>query len=118
PFVIRTMDIGADKQLPYFEIPEEDNPSLGMRAIRFSLRFRDIFKTQLRAILRASNHGPIKLMYPFISSLEEVREANQLLAEVNAELSAHNNDWNPQVETGIMIELPAAVTIADLLAEE
>lgn len=118
PFVIRTMDIGADKQLPYFEIPEEDNPSLGMRAIRFSLRFRDIFKTQLRAILRASNHGPIKLMYPFISSLEEVREANQLLAEVNEELSAHNNDWNPQVETGIMIELPAAVTIADLLAEE
>ena len=118
PFVIRTLDIGADKQLPYFEIPEDDNPSLGMRAIRFSLKFREIFKTQLRAILRASRYGPIKLMYPFISSIEEVREANQLLAEVNEELSSEYGVWHPRVETGVMIELPAAVAIADLLAEE
>lgn len=130
-YVIRTLDIGADKQLPYHEMPQEDNPSLGMRSIRFTLQYRDKFKTQLRAILRASLHGPIKLMYPFISSLDEVREANRLLEEVkhelareiqNGQLSAAESDVADaaqlNIETGIMIELPAAVAIADLLAAE
>src|SRR5690606_16215132 len=109
---------GADKQLPYFEFGEEDNPSLGMRAIRFSLKYRDIFKTQLRAIVRASRHGPIKVMYPFISSIEEVREANSLLQEIIREQASKSeaneaSTADVSIETGIMIELPAAVSIAD-----
>jgi len=121
PCVMRTLDIGADKQLPYLNLSAEDNPSLGMRAIRFSLRYRDIFKSQLRAILRASAHGPVKIMYPFIASLEEVREANRLLEEVRQELSAEMPGklaLASHVETGVMIELPSAVSIIDLLMDE
>jgi len=120
-YVIRTLDIGADKQLTYCDIPEEDNPSLGMRAIRFTLHHADKFKTQLRAILRASGHGPVKLMYPFISSIDEVREAKRLLEEVKLELMNEMLVAEPSsmnIETGIMIELPAAVTIADILVDE
>jgi phosphotransferase system enzyme I (PtsI) len=121
PCIFRTLDIGADKQLPYLDLSEEDNPSLGLRAIRFSLKYREIFKSQLRAILRASVHGPVKIMYPFISSLEEVRQAGQLLEEVRQELAAEMPALLPMarnVETGIMIELPSAVSIADLLVDE
>ncbi|MFD1138418.1 phosphoenolpyruvate--protein phosphotransferase [Paenibacillus urinalis] len=116
--VIRTLDIGGDKQLDYFPLPEEDNPFLGYRAIRISLELKDLFKTQLTAILRASVHGKVKIMYPMISSLDEIREANQILNEVKASLSERGISYDPNIEVGIMIEVPAAVVIADLLARE
>lgn len=116
--VIRTLDIGGDKQLEYFELPEEENPFLGYRAIRISLDRKDLLKTQLCAILRASAHGQVKLMYPMISSVEEVREANEVLSEAMQELDARNLPYNPDMQVGIMIEVPAAAAIADLLAEE
>ncbi|MEK3884455.1 phosphoenolpyruvate--protein phosphotransferase [Paenibacillus sp. PL2-23] len=116
--VIRTLDIGGDKQLDYFELPEEDNPFLGYRAIRISLDRRDLFKTQLRAILRASAFGDVKLMYPLISSLEEVRAANAILDEARRELDEDGIAYDKAMKVGIMIEVPAAVMIADLLAQE
>ncbi|MGN7455097.1 phosphoenolpyruvate--protein phosphotransferase [Paenibacillus pasadenensis] len=118
PLVIRTLDIGGDKHLDYFELPEEENPFLGYRAIRISLDRKDLFRTQLRAILRASHYGDVKVMYPLISSVEEVREANRLLREAMAELEAEGKPFNRAMETGVMIELPAAVMIAELLARE
>lgn len=118
PLIIRTLDIGGDKNLDYFEIGEEDNPFLGYRAIRICLDRPDLFKTQLRAILRASAYGNVKIMYPLISSVEEVRSANRLLEEAKRELEAEGVPFNPDVPCGIMIELPSAVVIADLLAEE
>jgi len=116
--IIRTLDIGGDKHLDYFELPEEDNPFLGYRAIRICLDKTDLFKTQLRAILRASAYGDVKIMYPLISSVEEVQGANALLREAMAELAAEGLAYNADIEVGIMIELPAAVMIADLLAAE
>ncbi|MCQ6560395.1 phosphoenolpyruvate--protein phosphotransferase [Paenibacillus mendelii] len=118
PLIIRTLDIGGDKQLDYFELPEEDNPFLGYRAIRICLDKTDLFKTQLRAILRTSAYGEVKIMYPLISSVEEVRGANALLQEAKHELEAEGIAFNNDIEVGIMIELPAAVMIADMLAEE
>lgn len=116
--IIRTLDIGGDKQLDYFNISEEDNPFLGYRAIRISLDRKDLFKTQLRAILRASAYGDVKVMYPLISSVEEVREAQALLKESKEELAREGKAFNASLETGVMIEVPAAVMIADLLADE
>ncbi|CAM4254700.1 phosphoenolpyruvate--protein phosphotransferase [Paenibacillus tarimensis] len=118
PLIIRTLDIGGDKQLDYFELEEEDNPFLGYRAIRICLDRKDLFKTQLRAILRASAYGNVKVMYPLISSVEEVRAAKAVLEEVKDELKQEGKPFNPAIENGIMIELPAAVSIADFLAEE
>ncbi|MBP3961161.1 phosphoenolpyruvate--protein phosphotransferase [Paenibacillus lignilyticus] len=118
PLIIRTLDIGGDKQLDYFELPEESNPFLGYRAIRICLDKKDLFKTQLRAILRASHYGNVKIMYPLISSVEEVRAANALLEECKSELKAEDIRFAENIEVGIMIELPAAVLIADILAEE
>ncbi len=118
PVVIRTLDIGADKQLPYMEIEKEMNPCLGFRAIRLCLANSEIFKTQLRALLRASIHGNLKIMYPMISSVEEVREANEVLEECKAELINEMKQYSSSVEVGIMIEIPAAAIISDLLAEE
>jgi len=118
PIVIRTLDIGGDKQLDYFTFPEEDNPFLGYRAIRFSLDRHDIFRTQLKAILRASHYGNIKIMYPMISSLEELHEANLLLQEAKHELCKNGILYRDDIEVGIMIEVPAAVMIADWLAQE
>lgn len=118
PLIIRTLDVGGDKQLDYFDLPEEDNPFLGYRAIRISLDRTDLFKTQLRAIVRASHYGQVKIMYPLISSVEEVRAANRLLKEVMQELKDEGLPFDEGLQTGIMIELPAAVQIADLLAEE
>ncbi|CAI6022061.1 phosphoenolpyruvate--protein phosphotransferase [Cohnella sp. JJ-181] len=115
---IRTLDIGGDKQLDYYDMPEEENPFLGYRAIRFSLDRSDLFKTQLRAILRASVFGNIRIMYPLIASIEEVRAANALLAEAQRELAAEGLPFRDGVPTGAMIEVPAAVMIADLLARE
>lgn len=118
PLVIRTLDVGGDKQLDYFDLPEEDNPFLGYRAIRISLDRKDLFKTQLRAILRASHYGQVKLMYPLISSVDEVRAANAVLNEAKLELEAAGYPYDKGMKIGIMIEVPAAVMIADLLAEE
>ncbi|KQO04592.1 phosphoenolpyruvate--protein phosphotransferase [Paenibacillus sp. Leaf72] len=118
PLIIRTLDIGGDKQLDYFNIAEEDNPFLGYRAIRISLDRKDLFKVQLRAILRASHFGQVKLMYPLISSVEEVRAANAVLAEAKQELEQEGQPYNRNLQVGVMIEVPAAVIIADLLAGE
>lgn len=116
--IIRTLDIGGDKQLDYYELPEEVNPFLGFRAIRFSLERKDLFKIQLRAILRASFYGPIKIMYPLIASVEEVREANKVLDEAKRELAEEGIPFQEDIPAGIMVEVPAAVAIADLLAKE
>ncbi|AFH64373.1 phosphoenolpyruvate--protein phosphotransferase [Paenibacillus caseinilyticus] len=118
PVVIRTLDVGGDKNLDYLALPEEENPSLGYRAIRISLDRTDLFKTQLRAILRASHYGRIKIMYPMISSLDELRRANLVLDEAKRELDEEGLPYRPDIEVGIMIELPAAVMISELLAQE
>jgi phosphotransferase system enzyme I (PtsI) len=118
PIVIRTLDIGGDKHLDYYTFPEEDNPFLGYRAIRFSLDRHDIFRTQLKAILRASHYGNIKIMYPMISSMEELHEANFLLQEAKHELRREGIPFKDDIHVGIMIEVPAAVMIADWLAQE
>lgn len=118
PVVIRTLDIGGDKQLEYFPLFEEENPVLGFRAIRISLDETEMFKTQLRALLRASAYGGIKILYPMIHTLEEVRQANLLLEEAKQELLRRELSFNAEIETGIMIEIPAAAGIADLLAQE
>ncbi|WP_123039919.1 phosphoenolpyruvate--protein phosphotransferase [Cohnella candidum] len=118
PLIIRTLDIGGDKQLDYYEMPAEDNPFLGYRAIRFSLDRKDLFKTQLRAILRAAAYGDVQVMYPLIASVEEVREANAVLDQARRELEEQGIPHRSGIPAGIMIEVPAAVAIADLLAEE
>lgn len=118
PLVVRTLDIGGDKSVDYISIPEEDNPALGYRAIRISLDRTDLFKTQLKAILRAAVYGNVKIMYPMISSLEEVRRANEILAQAKKELASDGVPFKADTEVGIMIEVPAAVLIADLLARE
>ncbi|MBD3922022.1 phosphoenolpyruvate--protein phosphotransferase [Paenibacillus sp. PR3] len=118
PIVIRTMDIGGDKELPLLELEKEDNPFLGYRAIRISLDRPELFKTQLRAILRASAHGNVKAMFPMIATLREWRMAKQLLEEAKQELSEAGIPFNPSMETGIMIEIPAAAMMADRLARE
>ncbi|UHA71797.1 phosphoenolpyruvate--protein phosphotransferase [Paenibacillus sp. 481] len=118
PVVVRTLDIGGDKELPYLELPKEMNPFLGYRAIRLCLDEVELFKTQLRAILRASAHGNIKLMFPMISTLTELREAKAILAETQAELDAKGIAYNKEMEVGIMIEIPAAAIISDQLAKE
>ena len=118
PVVIRTLDIGGDKFLSQFRIPHEMQPFLGWRAIRFCLARPDIFKLQLRAILRASVHGNLKLMYPMISGIEELRQANLLLGEAKEELKKNGLVFNDQIEVGVMIEVPSAAMTADILAEE
>lgn len=118
PLVIRTLDIGGDKHLDYFDIEEEDNPFMGYRAIRVSLIETELFKTQLRAILRASAYGQIKVMYPFITSVDEVRQANAMLEECKYELEEAGIPFDDDILVGVMIEVPAAVMIADLLAQE
>lgn len=115
--IIRTLDIGADKQCDYFEMEKEENPAMGCRAIRICLTRPEIFKTQLRALFRASAFGKIAIMYPMITSAEEVKRIKAIVAEVKAELDAQSVEYG-QVEQGIMIETPAAVMISDLLAEE
>lgn len=116
--VIRTLDIGGDKPLDYLQLPVEENPFLGYRAIRISLDWKELFKIQLTAILRASVAGNIKVMYPMISSVEEIRQADAILKEAMADLDARGLAYNPHIQQGIMIEVPAAAMIADLLAAE
>lgn len=115
---IRTLDIGGDKGLNYFQIPREENPFLGYRAIRICLKRRAIFKTQLRAILRASAYGNIRIMFPMIISLEEVRTSKEILRECMQELKEEALPYDPSIQTGIMIETPAAVILAKELARE
>ncbi|MGB4658882.1 MAG: phosphoenolpyruvate--protein phosphotransferase [Mobilitalea sp.] len=116
--IIRTMDIGADKQIDYFDLPKEENPAMGYRAIRICLTQKDIFKTQLRALYRASSYGNISIMFPMIISVEEVLEIKEIIKEVKDELNEIGIRYNPDIELGIMIETPAAVMISDLLAKE
>lgn len=118
PVVIRTLDIGGDKELSYYDLPEEMNPFLGYRAIRLCLDQPNIFKTQLRAIFRASVHGNIRIMFPMISSVEELRAAKKIVAEVKAELKSENISYDDKTQLGMMIEIPAAAVISDLLAKE
>ena len=115
--IIRTLDIGADKQADYFGLDHEENPALGYRAIRICLTRRDVFKTQLRAILRASAFGTVSIMFPMIISVREVRDAKEILEECRAELKAQGVPMG-EVEIGVMIETPASVMIADELAQE
>jgi phosphotransferase system enzyme I (PtsI) len=118
PAVIRTLDIGGDKFMSHMDLAEEMNPAMGLRAIRFSLKEVDIFKVQLRAILRASAYGKVKLLLPMISGATEIREVKKILQEVRLNLSAEGIAFDPEMEVGIMIEVPSAVTIADILAKE
>lgn len=118
PVVVRTMDIGGDKELPYLELPGEMNPFLGYRAIRISLDQKDMFKTQLRALLRASIHGNLRIMFPMIATLSEFREAKSFLEEVKAELISEGVEVSDSIQVGIMIEIPAAAVLADQFAKE
>lgn len=116
--IIRTLDIGADKQVDYFDLAREDNPALGYRAIRICMERTDIFKTQLRAIFRASHYGKVAIMYPMIISLWELRRIKELVAEVKAELDGQGIPYDKNVEQGIMVETPAAVLMSDEFASE
>jgi len=118
PVVIRTLDLGGDKFLSQFQIPHEMQPFLGWRAIRFCLARPDIFKLQLRAILRASVHGNLRLMYPMISGIEELRQANGLLREAKEELRQKGIGFNDKIPVGVMIEVPSAAMTSDILAKE
>ena len=117
PVTIRTLDINGDKAVSYVSVENEANPVLGLRAIRFCLKRPDVFKTQLRAILRAAVFGDIKILFPMISSIEEILETKRLLKEVANSLKADKIEFNDNIPIGIMIEIPAAVTIADLFAK-
>lgn len=116
--VLRTLDLGGDKFLSSLELPREINPILGLRAIRFCLSRVDIFKTQLRAILRASVYGKFKIMYPMISNLTELRKANEVLEEVRKDLRAAKIPFDEKIEVGAMIEIPSAAIMSDVLATE
>src|SRR5580704_10005997 len=116
--IIRTLDLGGDKFMSALHMPEELNPFLGWRAIRFCLERVDIFKTQLRAMLRASAVGNVKIMYPMISGVDELRKANVILDECRAELRAEGKPFNEDLEVGAMIEIPSAAISADILARE
>lgn len=118
PVVVRTLDIGGDKQLPYYTLPEETNPFLGLRSIRFTLQEKELFKTQLRALLRASAHGNLKIMFPMISTFDELRQAKAILNEVKQALAKEQIPMADTIDVGMMIETPAAVMLADLFIKE
>jgi len=118
PVTIRTLDIGGDKFISHVDVADEMNPAMGLRAIRFCLKEIDIFKTQLRAILRASAYGTIKIMFPMISGVSEVRQIKKILKEVKDELKKQKKPFDPKIKIGIMVEVPSAAIIADLLAKE
>jgi multiphosphoryl transfer protein len=118
PLIIRTFDIGGDKPVPYLNLPSENNPFLGWRGIRFCLDRTELFKTQLRAVLRASAEGNIKIMFPMIATVGELKAAKAILVEVQNELRQREIRFNDQIKVGIMVEVPSAVAIADQLAPE
>ena len=116
--IIRTCDIGADKQIDYFELPKEENPAMGLRALRISLTRPAFFRTQLRALYRASAYGNLGIMFPMVTSVWEVRETKKLIESVKKELDAEGLPYSDHVEIGVMIETPAAAVISDRLAKE
>lgn len=118
PVTIRTLDIGGDKELPYLSLPQEMNPFLGFRAIRLCLERTDVFRTQLRALLRASVYGQLKIMFPMIATITELKQAKQLLAEERAKLQAEGIPVAKRIDVGIMVEVPATALMADVLACE
>ncbi|EHL2686189.1 phosphoenolpyruvate--protein phosphotransferase, partial [Listeria monocytogenes] len=116
--VVRTLDIGGDKTLPYLELPEEMNPFLGFRAIRLCFANEELFRTQLRALLRASVYGNLKIMFPMIATVNEFRQARDILLDEKAKLKAAGTEVSDSIELGIMIEIPAAAVLADQFAKE
>jgi phosphotransferase system enzyme I (PtsI) len=116
--IIRTLDIGGDKFLSQLDVPQQMNPFLGWRAIRFCLARPDIFKAQLRAILRASAYGKLKMMYPMISGVEELKQANAMLEDVKKDLKKESIQFDEAMEVGAMIEVPSAALTSDILAKE
>ena len=118
PLIIRTLDIGGDKEIPYMGLKKEDNPFMGFRAIRYCLKNREIFKTQLRAILRASSFGNISIMFPLITCIEELREGKALIEEIKSELRTEGTEFDENIRVGIMVETASAAVIADILAKE
>lgn len=116
--IIRTLDVGGDKDIPYLGLEKEDNPFLGFRAVRYCLKNEDVYKVQLRALLRASAFGDVKIMIPLVTCVEEVRAVKALVKKLMAELDAEGRKYNKDIEIGVMIETPAASLIADLLAKE
>lgn len=118
PLIIRTLDVGGDKDIPYLGLSKEDNPFMGFRAVRYCLHREDVYKPQLRALLRASAFGNIKIMIPFVTCIDEVREVKAMIENIKAELDSENIAYNKDIQVGVMVETPAASLIADLLAEE
>ncbi|MBI5901966.1 MAG: phosphoenolpyruvate--protein phosphotransferase [Deltaproteobacteria bacterium] len=118
PAIIRTLDIGGDKSIGGIDMGKEINPALGLRAIRYCLKNVEIFKTQLRGILRASASGKIKVMFPMISGIDEIRRAKAVLEEAKAELKAEGRPFDAGIEIGVMIEVPSAAIIADMIVKE
>ncbi len=118
PVVIRTLDIGGDKELPYLDLPHELNPFLGFRAIRLCLEMQEMFRVQLRALLRASAYGNLKIMFPMIAALEELRQAKQILNEEKSKLEANGIDVSSEMEVGIMVEIPSTAVAAQQFAKE
>jgi len=118
PLVIRTMDIGGDKPVPYLQQPKEANPNLGWRGLRFCLANTEVFHTQLRAILRAGAHGPVRVMFPMVSTVDEVIAARREVATVTAQLKQAGSDFDPKTQVGIMVEVPAAAETAEALATQ
>jgi phosphotransferase system enzyme I (PtsP) len=118
PVTIRTLDIGGDKALPYFTPPQEDNPFMGWRSVRVSLDNRDIFRTQIEAILMAGRHGPVRLLFPMISSLDEVRACRKVITEAQQALKRAKIPYAANLPVGVMIEVPAAVRLVSRLVRE
>lgn len=118
PLIIRTLDIGGDKDIPYLGLSKEDNPFMGFRAVRYCLHREDVYKPQLRALLRASAFGNIKIMIPLVTCIDEVREVKDMIENIKAELDSESIAYNKDIQVGVMVETPAASLIADLLAEE
>ncbi len=118
PATIRTLDLGGDKFIKEIDLTDEANPAMGLRAIRFSLKEVRLFKTQLRAILRASLFGRARIMFPMVSGIAELRQCRELLDEARSELVSEGVEFNPDIEVGVMIETPSAAVVADLMAKE
>ncbi|MEF2965024.1 phosphoenolpyruvate--protein phosphotransferase [Paenibacillus sp. M1] len=118
PVVVRTLDIGGDKELPYLDLPKEMNPFLGFRAVRLCLERTDIFRTQLRALLRASTFGNLRIMFPMIATLDEFRQAKALLTEEKEKLTAEGVKVSDSIQLGIMVEIPSTAVLADHFAKE
>lgn len=118
PLIIRTLDVGGDKDIPYLGLSKEDNPFMGFRAVRYCLHREDVYKPQLRALLRASAFGNIKIMIPLVTCIDEAREVKDMIENIKAELDSESIAYNKDIQVGVMVETPAASLIADLLAEE